>query len=423
MSPVATSLVPLAAITLLALRPPVSGQHPVDFDPVGEYAVEASLEGAPLDAVLTILSDDDVLSARFAVPDQPTLTLGTVRVDGRTVRLADQVAAADLSFELTFETDSTFKGTWAVGPDRGTLEGRTDGVPDLSPEAPPCPDGSGDLPPPSPVPAPASDPEAARIMASDVSLFWKVVDEAPPGSLAERLHCDYLREGTDALRDFIPARIVSGEHLAEAVKTRRDRYEAARRSSKSMAELEQEIRDVFHELRERYPDAVFPDVYFVMGRLNTGGMISQRGLLIGAEMYTDPSEILPLVAHELVHYQQRPIPVDETTLLAQSIMEGSADFIAELLSGDHVTPAAHEYGLARESELWEEFTRVMHGDDLSGWLYGGAPEGRPEDLGYFFGYRIAEAYYTRAGSDRRALHDLLNITDYADFLERSGYDP
>jgi uncharacterized protein YjaZ len=73
----------------------------------------------------------------------------------------------------------------------------------------------------------------------------------------------------------------------------------------------------------------------------------------------------------------------------------------------------------------------MHGMDLSGWLYGSPPEGRPADLGYFFGYRIAQSYYERAvegaGADleasREAVREILTVVGFPDFLERSGYDP
>lgn len=399
-------------------------QGVADFDPVGKYTVEATLAGTPLEAVLAVVRDDQSLFARFMIPGQPTLVLGTAAVVERTVTLADQVAAVEVSFVLEFETDSTFTGTWATGPDGGTITGRRSADPaPLSPMPPRCAGGPGELPPPLPTPRPRSDPADARIIASDVALFWQVLDSGPDPTLPERLHCDYLRRGTDAVRDFIPGRIVSGERLAETVTTHRERYEAARESSLTMAEVEPEIRAVFHQMKARYADAVFPDVYFLVGRLNTGGTISQRGLLIGAEMYTDHSDVPPIVAHELVHYQQRPIPPDQRTLLAQSIMEGSADFVAELISGRHINHGTHEYALPRERELWEEFSGVMHGDDFTGWLYGGQPEGRPADLGYFFGYRIAQSYYASAGSDQEALREILTVTDYEKFLERSGYDP
>jgi hypothetical protein len=270
---------------------------------------------------------------------------------------------------------------------------------------------------------PGSDPDSARLIDSDVRLFWGILDRSTPESLVELLQREYLEGGTHAVRDFIPSRIMSAERLAQQVTERRERYEASRAASLTLHEVEPEIRRVFHELKRILPEAVFPDIYFVVGRLNTGGTTSPRGLLIGAEMYRSHEPISQIVAHELVHYQQRSIPPERWTLLAQSIFEGTADFVAELISGDHINAAAHEYGLAHEAELWQEFQEVMHGDQTAGWLYGNASEGRPADLGYFFGYRIAEAYYRQAEDKQQALRDILQVSDYTGLLERSRYHP
>lgn len=411
--------------TALIARPyDAPAQHrAAGFDPVGEYTVESSTGDMPLTAVLEIAPDDTSLLAHFRIPGQMTLAMGSVRVDARTVTLEDHFGAVDISLVLRFEADNTFTGTWSIGPDNVEITGRRGADPALLPEWPRCADGPGQLPLPAPIARVTPDPDAARIVTSDVTLFWEVLDSGREETLAARLHCDYLRRGTDAVRDLIPMRIVSGERLAETVTTRRERYDAARQSSLTMGEMEPEIRSVFHAMKARYPDAVFPDVYFVVGRLNTGGTVSQRGLLIGAEMYSDHSGVVPIVAHELVHYQQRPISRGQRTLLAQSIMEGSADFVTELIVGDHINHRAHEYGLPRERELWDEFVQIMHGNDYAGWLYGSPTDGRPADLGYFIGYRITQAYYARAGADDQALREILNVTDYAAFLQRSGYDP
>lgn len=48
-----------------------------------------------------------------------------------------------------------------------------------------------------------------------------------------------------------------------------------------------------------------------------------------------------IVAHELVHYQQDYAPGN--TLLRQSLVEGVADFVGELISGRHINPAAQAY--------------------------------------------------------------------------------
>lgn len=43
------------------------------------------------------------------------------------------------------------------------------------------------------------------------------------------------------------------------------------------------------------------------------------------------------------------------------------------------------------------------------------------DLGYFMGYRIAESHYLTAQDKRRAVQDILAVTDYDAFLKASGY--
>jgi hypothetical protein len=46
---------------------------------------------------------------------------------------------------------------------------------------------------------------------------------------------------------------------------------------------------------------------------------------------------------------------------------------------------------------------------------------RPKDLGYYMGYRIAQAYYDSASDKREAIRDILAIRDAHEFLKKSGY--
>ncbi|MCI0625545.1 MAG: alpha/beta fold hydrolase [Acidobacteria bacterium] len=270
----------------------------------------------------------------------------------------------------------------------------------------------------------ASDnPAAARLVTSDIASFWKVVDRATPERLVELLKTEYLDIGSAGLKGFIPHRIVSAEALASTFRERRARYEEARANSLRIGSIEQAIRAPFFALKKLYPDAVFPDVFFVIGRLNSGGTALDRGLVIGAEMYLDVEELPGIVAHELVHYQQANIPDSARTLLAQSLMEGSADFIGELISGKHINKKAFEYGRAHEKELWAEFQGRMLGQRTEGWLYGKPPGERPSDLGYFIGYQIAKAYYDRVGDKRAAVRNIIRMRDYEAFLAASGYNP
>jgi hypothetical protein len=264
-------------------------------------------------------------------------------------------------------------------------------------------------------------PDSARLITSDVDRFWAVFDQAPADSLEARLLRDYIDKGTPGLQDFIPGRILSAADLAMQVRSYRDRYERARAATLRVREAEPAIRAVYRALKNVYEDAIFPDVYFIIGRFNSGGTASSNGLLLGAEMIRDPSGLPALVAHELIHFQH---PASGArTLLAQSFREGAANFLGEMISGAPNTGPAHTYGMAHERALWVEFKGRMHGTSYTGWLYGKPPGERPADLGYFIGYRIAQSYYKNATDKRTAVRDIMRATDLAAILARSGYDP
>jgi uncharacterized protein YjaZ len=126
------------------------------------------------------------------------------------------------------------------------------------------------------------------------------------------------------------------------------------------------------------------------------------------------------VAHECIHFQQNV--GSRLNLLGQSIYEGSADFVGELISGRHTNPAAFEYGDEHEDELCREFVTKMNGEDFTDWLYGTSKkDNRPNDLGYWIGYKIAKSYFEKATDKKQAVYDILNIKDYNEFLKKSGY--
>ena len=44
-------------------------------------------------------------------------------------------------------------------------------------------------------------------------------------------------------------------------------------------------------------------------------------------------------------------------------------------------------------------------------------------LGYWVGYRIAKAFYQRAPDQRRAISEMIRMTDARAFLAKSGWFP
>lgn len=269
---------------------------------------------------------------------------------------------------------------------------------------------------------PRANPDSARLVTSDIPLFWATVDAAPPDSLGAYLQRRYLEQGSIGVRDFIPGRILSAEDLAAYVATHRAQYDSVRAASVDITRADSAIRAAFWRLKRLYPPAVFPDVYFVVGRFNSGGTSTRHGLLIGAEKYRDPSALPGIVSHELIHFQQH---CDAPTLLEHAFMEGSADFVGELIAGAQINSAAHQYGMTHEHELWREFTPHFADTAWYPWMYGRPKDGRPNDLGYFIGYRIAQAYYQRAPDKAQAVRDIITAcgSGVRDLLEKSGYAP
>lgn len=284
--------------------------------------------------------------------------------------------------------------------------------------------------------------ETAPIIADDIGRFWEAFDllasaRTRDDSIAV-LQERYLDPGTPGLADFVRARITGAEQLLATIAAHPRAYASFRGPTLEAARFEPRIREIFRAWAELHPGARFPEVYLVIGRMTSGGTTSPSRILVGAEMYgrTDatpleelgewhrqvlaPVERIPvIVAHELIHTQQRYAP--DSTLLARVLTEGIADFLAERIAGAHLNPHVHAWAVPRRAELWRDFQQVMGGTDNAGWLYGRRREGEPNDLGYWIGYEIAAAYYERVADPERAVREMLTIRDFPAFLRASGY--
>jgi Predicted Zn-dependent protease (DUF2268) len=289
-----------------------------------------------------------------------------------------------------------------------------------------------------------SDPRRARFITADIARFWKAYDKALAATSEERaaiFQKDYIDSGTVGLKDLARYGRLDAKILAEKIESHQNFYAAIRPLTLRIEQQQGEMIAAFHKLKEVYPAAIFPEVYFVISQLSSGGMPSDNGLIMGAEMFmratgiptseltdwqksaiAEPREIPWLVAHESIHFQQKYPP--KPSLLCQCLNEGSADYLGELVSGHLITrmQETHQWANARERQLWEEFQKALEGFGFSRWLYGGSDgKGRPVDLGYWIGYKIAEAYYKNATDKLRAVQEMLVVSDCQKFLKASGY--
>ena len=275
-------------------------------------------------------------------------------------------------------------------------------------------------------------PETSVISTADVDLFWhahdtwKTTGNSVPDRLAEILDRDYIKKGSQGVQDFVPDRIISADALAKTILKDPTYYETVRANTEQMQTFVPEIRKGFQRLKRIYPDAEFPPVYFVIGRRNSGGTDSENGLIIGGEMFADNgsrlhlSEVVCIVIHELIHYQQQAKGKDLTTAV---MMEGDADFIAELITGNQIDEDAKPYGDSHEEELWKKFQEDAIKNDFKPWLYNGDDEKRvgPPDLGYYIGYKVCQSFYEISAEKGAALKILIAMKDPKAIIEQSGY--
>jgi len=281
----------------------------------------------------------------------------------------------------------------------------------------------------------ASGPE---IRTDDVDRFYALYAANEGRPSAEQLDAEYLSLGTDSLKEFAKLRRVTGERIAERIAADPAIYENARECLEVLPNVKRRLAESLATLSRLYPEASFPPVAIVVGRGRPVGIVDASGVTIGLEalcaadfMNPDPEDrFVHVVAHEYAHIQQAaakepPEPGDpEATVLRMSLVEGAAEFVAELISGG-VGNAGHAgWTRGREAEIESAFVKDMDKTDLGAWIFNytdGSDE--PYDLGYWVGYRIVKAYYQGSDDKRAALARIFGMEDPKAFLRESGWRP
>lgn len=283
----------------------------------------------------------------------------------------------------------------------------------------------------------ASNEQRVEIRINDVTRFLDLYDATHHHPTTEQLQKQYLDPGSPGLHQFVKSRIKSAKKLAAAIEKHPQAYADLHECVAGLPDVRKRLRVVFSRLASLYSQASFPPVTFVVGRNNTGGTTTASGVIIGVEvicradwLQSDMTErFVRLIAHEYVHVQQpaaQVAPPPNATLLFQSLIEGGAEFIDELTSGEAGNAQLQVWVRPRQCEVEQRFAQQAEGTDVSGWLYNGpgTPQ-KPGDLGYWVGYRITKAYYLHAADKRQAIFDILHITNAnaSAFLEQSGWKP
>jgi hypothetical protein len=276
------------------------------------------------------------------------------------------------------------------------------------------------------------------IHIEDVARFYRVYDAAHGHPTAAALQRDYLDPGSPGLHSFAKQRTITGAKIADENAKHPEVYVNARRCMTVLPRVRARLKTVFGRLSQLLPQAQFPPVTIAISRGKPVAIADATGVMIGldalcAVTWMNPDvedRFVHVIAHEYTHVQQALLsPVlyakDKPTVLEASLVEGAAEFTAELVSGEtgEVSGAAFRPQFeGREKQIETAFVADEDKTDLSHWLYNGSMT-KPGDLGYWVGYRIVKSYYEHAPDKRRALREILQMSDAKAFLAKSGWVP
>lgn len=291
------------------------------------------------------------------------------------------------------------------------------------------------------------DALTAEIGTRDARRFAELMknDAIPTADMLQRGYLDGAGHG---VKVFTPLRIVDAERLARSVAARPEPYRyAIRECLPRVPGMQADLKTIYLAYAGLLPERPLPAVEVVFGRLNSGGTADSTTQVIGLEVACPPgataeqfrTSMRTYFAHETVHtWQQAATPeADADPLLNQALLEGVADYLATLVTGEIPHPDRDAWARRQETWLWQEFSRdrqAMQADRASQdnpvasarfkrWFAncGEAPAGWPCEAGYWVGMRVAESYVARAADKRAAIRQLLEFKNPAEILKDSGY--
>lgn len=301
--------------------------------------------------------------------------------------------------------------------------------------------------------AQAAEAAPPHVFTRDIAHFWiahdavrATADPARKRALINRL---YINKGSPGLRALMQARGYTADQYVQAIDAWPRYWASVRpltsRARQASAGLEADLA----ELRRLYPALRPASITYAIGVLRTGGTTLGNQVLIGAELAlgddsVDVSELPePLQArlrtfyasqplanngqnniHEYVHTQQREAG---DSLAQYALREGVAELVAERVTGARPNLPLYRYGPAHEAAIKQRFLADRADNQYRDWLYNSSNNAfGVSDLGYYIGYRIAEAYCRSQPDQGKALADLIEL-HYDDpqavdaLIEQSGY--
>jgi hypothetical protein len=298
-----------------------------------------------------------------------------------------------------------------------------------------------------------SQKSSSNFITYDIDNFWVAYDKITVtkdiAKQYEYINKLYLQKGSPGLKAIMQARDYNDSSYIEAINAYPLFWNSIRKNTLKAKQYAKDIETDIAKIKIIYPTLKPSKIYFTIGALLTGGTTMNGMVLIGSEIsFADnniittefPKSLEHLVSffktnpindvsfgntHEYIHTQQKT--TIGNTLLAQSVLEGVAEFVAVIATSKKSTVPAMEIGKQNEKRIREVFSNQMFNSFTGFWLYSnGKNEFNVRDLGYYVGYEICERYYNNANDKKLAIKQMIEL-DYNneialnDFVNKSKY--
>ncbi|WP_259068369.1 hypothetical protein HDF24_09115 [Mucilaginibacter sp. X4EP1] len=291
------------------------------------------------------------------------------------------------------------------------------------------------------------------IVTTDIDNFWiafdKITTTKDSAAQYDYLNKLFIDKGTPGLKAMMQVKDYTSKSYIDAINNYPLFWNSIRANTLKASGFSNEIATNVARLKALYPALKPAKVYFTIGALKSVGTTLDSMVLIGSEIAladehtvadelpanfkqlknffkSDPINIVVFTnVHEYVHTQQKT--TIGNNLLAQSVLEGVAEFMAEKATNQHSTLPAVIYGESHEDSVKQVFATQMFNSSPGFWLYNNDEnEFGVRDMGYYVGYAICKDYYNHANDKEQAIKEMieLNYNDESaldNFVNQSGY--
>lgn len=291
------------------------------------------------------------------------------------------------------------------------------------------------------------------IFTSDIQHFWEAYDKVTSTSDSslklKYLDSLFIQKGTDGLKAMRQVRNYTSQDYIWAIENHPQFWNSIRQNTLKVDQYQNDLERGIKNLAKIYPQIQRAKIYFTIGALRSNGTTLENQVLIGSELAlatketpthefsedfshldiyfaTDPyKQIVFLNLHEYIHTQQKTT-IGET-LLAQTVLEGAAEFLAEKVLETESPNPQISYGRKNDTKIKSKFEQEMFSPYFYNWLWNSSEnEFGMRDLAYYVGYRICEAYYNKSTDKNGSIQEMIeldynNEEDLIAFVEKSAY--